>query len=77
MEKQKHILNNSINLASPNESTEVLKKKLLVSFHPIANVILVPTCQEFHDALLVERLWWSCKELQSFKLEAKQKRFIN
>lgn len=69
-----NIFKNLINLRAQKAaaSAEELKKQRTVSFNPVANVILIPSCQEYHDAELAELLWWTRKELKSFQLEAKR-----
>ncbi len=67
-----NIFKNLMRLRAQRACAADSKKQRSVSFYPIANVILIPSRQEYHDAELAGILWWTRKELKSFQLEAKR-----
>jgi hypothetical protein len=51
------------------EPTEIRSKERKVSFHNVVSLILIPTIQEYREAVLLKELWWNEHEFSTFRDE--------
>jgi hypothetical protein len=64
----KSILKKHEGFSETKEATSPSEKKKRVSFFETVYVILIPRFEEFHVAKIADQIWWTGRELHSFKV---------